>query len=299
MARETEGVRALTAAVLATTLLTASFACSASAEGDAHLGTEGASCLRTPDCAPPLQCVENVCGGPGSGGADASGGGGGSDVFAPPLQTDIRFGGGPDGAGEAPDGVSGAPDLAAAPDVLYQPFDVGPDWTPVGPDVHVVAPDTYTGCGELGVESDWSGRFDGTITFWDVQAPPGLEGQVPESGVLHTYGDLNFEIRCLEQKLIVVGVLSGFGEAEGELGSHPFEAQLSGEFNPIDRTMEATLDGDVRLFFIFQIFFEGILDGELVSSERFEGTWSGEATGNNLDLEGEAMGGGQWWALAE
>ena len=265
------------------------------AETPLNLGVEGASCLRTPDCAPPLQCIGNVC---TSLGVD--------------IGVDVALGRRADAPGEisfpapdvAPDRIAAPDTPAAPPDVprrpdIYQPFDVPPDWVPHGPDIPLVAPDTFTGCGGLGVESDWAGEFDGSILFWNVEAPPGLEGQVPESGTLIVSGSLGFEIACLEQKLVVMGTLSGYGRAEGEVGDHPFEATLRGEYNPLDETMTTVIDGSVRLFFLFEIYFEGQLSGRLVRDDRFDGDWSGRATGNNLDLEGEASGGGDWWAAVE
>lgn len=248
---------------------------------DANLGVAGASCMRTPDCRSPLQCIANVC-------TDLSGG---ADV----LGSDVGQGYGSDLVFAGGDTGGPLPDIYRPRDVV-QPFDVGPDWRPHGPDAQVSAPDTFTGCQGLGVESAWTGEFTGNITFWNVEAPPGFEGQVPDSGVLLTYGDLNFEIRCLEQKLVVAGALDGYGEAEGEPGSHPFEADLVGEYNPLTETMTARIEGHVLLYFIIVVYFEGEFTGELVRADRFDGDWAGAATGNSMDLEGEAQGGGTWWA---
>ena len=290
----------LVAAVAAASLVPVFGRCGGeSAETGDHLGVAGASCLRTPDCQTPLQCFANVCVTPGN--ADASPGP--SDVWsfvdaAPPLVlTDTVDATTSDHADETSRDVPPRRETITDPLAdAYVPFDVGPDWAPAAPDAQLEAPDTYDACGGLGISSQWSGGFDGQILFWGVEAPPGFEGRVPDSGTLEVYGDLDFEIRCLEQKLIVIGTLSGFGEAVGETGTHPFEVDLRGEYNPLDDTITARLDGFVRLYFVFQVFFEGQLDGALRGGERFDGGWSGAATGNNLNLAGEARGGGEWWA---
>jgi hypothetical protein len=263
-------------------------------EADGRLGVEGASCLRTADCEAPLQCIANVCVGPGAP-ADVAPGDSSGRPDAPPLVFDDVHAQ-RDASADASPSMLDARDTAAPPRDVWQPFDVGPDWTPAGPDIHLHPPDTYGACGELGIASAWSGGFDGSILFWNVQAPPGFEGQVPESGTLQVYGDLSFEIRCLEQKLIVVGTLRGFGEAIGEMGSHPFTATLTGEYDPRDDSITATIDGSVRLYYVFEIYFEGRFPGALSGPGRFDGDWDGAATGNNLNLRGEARGGGDWWA---
>jgi len=291
--RAPSGARGATLAALAVVVATAC----GSGEEAGRLGVEGASCLRTADCEEPLQCIANVCVGTG-GGRDAAGSDAPGAADTLPLVFDDGHGERDGAPGDTrPSGTDGpAPAPDALRDAYPQPFDVGPDWTPAGPDIVLDPPDTYSTCGDLGIASTWSGGFEGQILFWDVEAPPGFEGQVPESGTLEVYGDLDFEIRCLEQKLIVIGTLSGFGEAVGETGSHPFTADLSGEYDPRDDSIQATIDGSVRLYYVFQVFFEGTFPGALSGPDRFEGTWQGQATGNNLNLRGEASGGGDWWA---
>lgn len=157
----------------------------------------------------------------------------------------------------------------------------------------VTPPDVFTECEGLDVFPAWSGTFEGMIMFNIEISIPG----VPQQGVLLVYGDLEFEIKCLEEKLIVLGTLEGVGEAEGEAGLFPYTATIGGMYNPITQTVDAQMvDGVVVMYGLLQVYFEGNFTGELVDEYNFSGTWDGEEAGNNLGIPGEASGQGTWSA---
>ena len=116
-------------------------------------------------------------------------------------------------------------------------------------------------------------------------------------------GDLSFEIKCLDQKLVVAGQMDGFGEAVGEAGQHPYTSKLAGYYNPDDGRIEANLvDGIVTMVWPdnplikIEVYYAGSLDGVLQSTGKFEGQWQGEETGNQLGAGVEAEGAGTWEA---
>ena len=252
------------------------------------LGMEGASCMRTPDCQPPLQCMANVCTG---------------------VATDA----GSVGDGTVPDTVkfrtvdTGLPDSGLdlpwvheiAQDADLSGWEIQdipePDSGPA-PDTSGLGYDTLFGqCEELGIAPDWAGTFIGLIVF-DLNDPYDLV--YPDQGQMLVMGDLSFSISCMETKLVVDGTVEGTATVE-EYGDFPFEIQITGYYSPKEQVLNAKMvDGTVTIFGAAQVYFEGDFNGFLEDGGSFSGTWDGEAKGTNLGeiLTGEATGNGSWTA---
>lgn len=188
-------------------------------------------------------------------------------------------------------------DDAPVDEELYLPFDLGPDFEAVvhDPDVSVTTPDTFSGCPALGVSPYWEGRFEGVVSY-DLEEPiPGAR----QSGLFLVEGTLNFEIRCLDQKLIVGGALEGDAEAADQVGKHPFVAPILGEFDPSDRSIDAEIvDAIVTLFRVIDVVFEGTFTGRVNIDGDFIGNWDGVHISNSLHIDGEGQGHGTWVANA-
>jgi hypothetical protein len=257
-------------------------ACSDPAEtgGMGVLGIAGASCLRTPDCAPPLQCLANVCTGL-SGGPDATNTSDAGDTTGEPTDTALAdtnpFYDGP------------------TPDVVTD-YDAS-DWefldAPPPSDATTNIPDsTFGGCAELGVSDTWSGNFLGAVDYNITPNP-----LTPSQGVLPVEGDLDFEIRCIESKLVVRGTMDGIATVEGQ-GDFPFTMKLDGVYDPETKRMEARMvDAQVNLYELVIVYFEGTFLGQIGNDDRFTGTWEGESTGTNQAfITGTASGEGLWGA---
>jgi len=164
------------------------------------------------------------------------------------------------------------------------------DLVEADPDVSNDVPKGFTDCPTLGVSPYWEGTWEGLVTY-------DLVSDEPMQGLFLVNGTLSFEIKCLNQKLLVAGKLEGLAEAAGEVGTHPFAANIFGDFNYIERTIKANiLNGEVRLFKVISLFFEGNFDGAVTKNGFFEGEWDGVHTGNDLNLEGDASGYGDWTA---
>ena len=261
---------------------------------DGRLGVAGASCVRTADCEPPLQCFGQVCILPGG---DA-----GSNVFLPdgalPFADDASETG--DGAtvGEAPD-LGPMPDVpGTTPDAVWQtiqdviapdaaPYDVG-GWTDAG-----ALPDgqssPFSNCGAIGIAPQWSGVFSGLVAY-DTPFPiPGADS----SGTLPVAGTMSFEMSCIQQKLVVQGDMTGLA-----LDEYPFELTLGGSFNPDTGKLAATiLDGGVNLLDVVTVHFAGKLNGTLQSASLMVGGWDGYSTGTTpAGIPGTATGSGTWTA---
>jgi hypothetical protein len=158
------------------------------------------------------------------------------------------------------------------------------------PDVPDAVPGGFTDCPTLGVSPYWEGTWEGIVTY-------DLESDKPLKGLFLVNGTLSFEIQCLDQKLLVAGKLEGLAEAAGEVGQHPFAANIFGDFNYIERTIKADLlNGEVRLFKVISLFFKGNFDGAVTPTGTFEGEWDAVHTSNDLGLTGEASGYGDWKA---
>jgi len=255
-----------------------------------NLGIEGASCTKTPDCETPLQCIQLVCTRIHD-----------SDTIEPlPSDTslDTIFGEIPNGGDAAVDLTGESKDTLFSWDTISARDTESPEDTIFNPEDIVypetfVPPDVYTECEGLEVFPVWSGAFEGMIMFNIALSIPG----VPQQGVLLVYGDLEFEIKCLEEKLIVLGTIEGVGEAEGEAGLFPYTANIGGLYNPITKTVEAQMsDGVVVMYGLLQVYFEGSFNGSLVDEYHFSGVFDGEETGNNLGIEADASGQGTWTA---
>lgn len=247
-----------------------------------ELGIAGASCLRTPDCQPPLQCIANVCTAVGAQ-ADTVGGSGAdtSDVSS------------------APD--SAAADLAnpfydgATPEIVTE-YDAS-DWefidAPPPSDTGTNLPDgSFGGCADLGVSDRWLGNFLGAVDY-DITPNP----LTPSTGTLPVNGILQFEITCIESKFIVRGDMDGVATVENQ-GDFPFTMKLHGYYDPETKRMQADMvDASVNIYGLIIVYFEGIFYGQIGADDRFTGTWDGQSTGTNQQfITGTASGEGLWGA---
>ena len=190
-----------------------------------HLGSNGANCLRTPDCEAPLQCIQSVCSSvdaPDTSGADTS-----ADVAA------------------GTDSVS-ASETATGSDVnTVHATEVASDTASEGPtDTTTTATDTVSDttpsevslaetnlgsdCGDLGIASTWKGTFEGAIDYSVTPNP-----LTPSAGTLEVNGSLAFEITCVESKFIVRGTLDGNAIVPGQFGIFPFQLTLQGHYNKV------------------------------------------------------------------
>lgn len=265
--------------------ITASFAlvliaCSdpGTSRGSSDLGVAGASCLRTPDCRAPLQCIANVC-------------------------TDLSA----DGIGGVGDALSDTTDTNGEPPDTTNPFYDGPqpdvvtdydasDWefldAPPPTDTNPLPDGSFGGCADLGVSDTWSGTFLGAVDFSVTPNP-----LTPSQGTLPVSGELSFDIRCIESKLIVRGTMDGLATVEGQ-GDFPFTMKLDGVYDPETQRMTAEMvDAQVNLYDLIIVYFEGTLAGQIGNDGRFNGTWEGESTGTNQQfITGTASGEGVWGA---
>lgn len=239
------------------------------------LGVEGASCVASPECAPPLQCLRGVCA--RLGGGDAHGG-----------DADARGG----------DDAAAADTLELVTDIVTD-YDAS-DWelvedtatprdTASGADTHF-----FDDCGALGISSSWSGTFAGNITF-NLTAPPGLG--IPSSGVMPVAGGLGFDITCVQSKFVVRGQLDGTATVVGQ-GEFPFTLGLAGLYDPATGRLTAHMvDGKVTIYGVLEVYFEGTFTGTLGTNGRFAGSWDGYSTGTNQEIvTGSAAGNGSWTA---
>jgi len=232
-----------------------------------NLGVEGASCTSSPECQPPLQCLQQVC--TRLPGGDAS-----------EADTTMTF--------------------DSVPEIL-EDYDAS-EWETfqdtVGPTDTGGASDAtfFEDCGELGIASSWTGTFAGSIDY-DLSAP--AEFGIPPQGNLPVNGVLSFEIQCIESKFTVTGELDGTATVVGQ-GDFPFTLRLAGHYNPQARTMNAQMvDGVVRIYELIHVYFVGVFTGSIQPSGSFAGEWSGHSTGTNLDIiTGDAEGAGLWGATA-
>lgn len=242
-----------------------------------NLGVAGASCLRTPDCVSPLQCIANVCRSSSAGDASDA-----SDATATDTGYDFdaetRF-----------DGT--VPDIVQDYDASEWEFieDTAPDTTP---DSHIDA-ELFEGCGALGVSENWAGPFEGLIEFHVTENP-----LTPSDGFLPVEGRLAFDIECIESKFVVKGTMDGTATIEGQGGTFPFVLKIQGYYSPLNKQMQARMiDGSVNIYGLVEVYFEGDFLGELMEDGQFDGTWEGASTGTNQTfITGTADGSGIWGA---
>lgn len=251
------------------------------------LGVEGASCVTSPECASPLQCIRNVCtrlGAEDALAADASG----SDDAATAGESDAM----------AADTGLGADTLEVVTDIVTD-YDAS-DWELVE-DTATPADTTpltdannFQDCGTLGIASSWGGSFAGNITF-NLTAPAGLG--IPSSGIMPVAGSLGFDITCVESKFVVKGELDGTATVVDQ-GEFPFTLDLAGVYDPATDTLTARMvDGKVVIYGIIEVYFEGTFTGALGANGRFAGGWDGYSTGTNQEIvTGSAAGNGSWTA---
>ena len=162
-------------------------------------------------------------------------------------------------------------DTGALPD-LVEVIDL-----PADPDLgRVEPPDTGTfeipaateDCEPLGIPTQWEGTFDGEA----VSNIPDMLGYTFNGSV---HGGVNFEIRCVDTKLMVFGDLDGDTNCALDTGC-PFTARMEGVYDPETRHMEGQLHEGVIDYTVVQVFAEGEFEGDLDDDMTLSGTWSGE-----------------------
>jgi len=248
--------------------------------GTANLGVAGASCVRTPDCRSPLQCIDLVCRDPSASSGDTIGGDG--------TTTDTTYT--VDGTNPFEGEVT--PDIVTAYDVNDWEFQSD---TAVATDTsHGETTSPFEDCGELGIASAWDGTFVGAIDY-NVTPNP----LTPSQGTLPVNGSLGFDITCIESKFIVRGTMDGVATVEAQ-GDFPFTLEIVGTYDPREGKLNAKMeDGQVSIYGLIIVYFEGDFTGSL-SNGQFQGLWSGESTGTNQEfITGTATGDGFWAADPE
>lgn len=196
----------------------------------------------------------------------------GPDSFLPDLRRE-DVAPGPDDATDAGRPrdvpvVPDLPDLVVAPDIPM-PVDAAED-VPEEPDF--VLPDPTDDCDPLGIPERWEGTFDGDI-----------DSNVPDLGNYTfrgpVYGDVRFEIRCVNQKFMVFGELDGGADNCALANGCPFTARMEGLFNPETGEMAGSLRNGTIDFVMVVVEAEGDFSGLLSPGPALAGEWSGEKTG--------------------
>jgi hypothetical protein len=162
-----------------------------------------------------------------------------------------------------------------------------------------VPEDPFGECDEQGIAEKWKGAFEGDI-YYDIQSNGLL---TPEEGIIPVYGELAFDVTCLNFKYIVKGHLSGVGQVETNLasGEYPFEIKLDGTYYPETGKLSAKMTDGVVALGPVEAYFQGNFIGLVQESGTdFVGTWDAETLGTNLpQIKGTAEGVGTWDAAAE
>ena len=186
-------------------------------------------------------------------------------------------------------------DVADEPDAVIQPEVVEQDVA--DPDVFTEPeiPEATDDCEPLGIAENWAGEFDGFI-----------ESNIPDMPALGLYysgavnGEISFEIRCIDTKLMVFGDLDG-GSTNCVLPNGcPFTARLEGTFNPDTQHIEGVFLDALIDYSIVQASAEGEFDGDLI-----DGTLTGNWIGASTDMYPDgfdwvtATGDGTWWTDPE
>jgi hypothetical protein len=244
------------------------------------LGVEGASCLRSPDCQPPLQCLQNLCTGHLAGDAGDVSGDGAGPATPDTDASDLLH-------------ITEIPTDAELPgDLPFVDKDPGPN--PL--DTHQA--EVFSDCENLGISDRWDGAFTGAIVF-DISTM-GLVPPELEQGTITVLGDLGFDIVCIDSKLLVQGQMSGSGSVLGDAaqGDFPFEVTIRGFYSPAKESLNADMvEGVVTIYGLVEAYFTGTIEGRLKSGQ-LSGTWQGATTGTNLPtvITGAAQGNGAWAA---
>ena len=188
--------------------------------------------------------------------------------------------------GKPPEDILNSPDLTdllpdpGGPDLydISVDMDLGPlDWLNEiqlpKPDLPPVE-DSYTfpevtnDCDPLGLPTKWKGTFDGEIK----SNIPDMLGYTFNGG---TEGAISFEIKCVNQKYLVVGELDG-GSTNCALPTGcPFLAKMGGIYNPQTQHMHGTLSDFSIDYSAVIVSAEGEFDGDLLAGPELSGTWVG------------------------
>lgn len=184
-----------------------------------------------------------------------------------------------------------APDIDF-PDVIHLDGLIPEDAPP--PEEVYQFPEVTDDCDPLGLPTKWAGTFDGEIT----SNIPDFAGYTFNGPV---YGEVSFEIKCVNQKYLVVGDLDG-GSTNCALPTGcPFTATLGGFYNPQTQHLSGQLGGVTIDYSMVIVHGEGEFEGDLTGGEVLQGTWFGEKTDiENLAIPGldlswvEAGGAGTW-----
>ena len=194
----------LTSLALTGLLLLGGCADGAGPAGD--LGIEGASCVRSPDCASPLQCLGGVCTDPEADPGPTPGAG----LFEGSDDDDQ-----PGSIADAFVAADVTPDVPHVTEILewadLAEHDVFPDGTHSTQPFDTSQTEIFSDCEVLGIADEWVGTFLGEIAF-DLDTG-GLV--YPETGTISVVGELSFDITCIDSKLVVVGLMSGSGAVVG------------------------------------------------------------------------------------
>lgn len=221
----------------------------------------------------------------------------------------------PDAAGEAELSVQPVAESSDAPVAEIPEADVPPelpmpDETALGPDISDAVdsadtrdvadayhfPEVTDDCEPLGLPTAWAGTFDGEIT----SNLPDMMGYTFNGPV---YGDMAFEIKCINSKLVVIGTLEGTTDNCALVTGCPFTATLGGFYNTQTEHLHGQIvDGTIDFAAVI-IHAEGEFDGDLQQGPELAGGWFGTKTSiDNLLLPQvslewvDAAGEGTWSA---
>ena len=178
------------------------------------------------------------------------------------------------------------------PDVVHLDGLIPEDTPP--PEETYQFPEVTDDCDPLGLPTKWVGTFDGEIT----SNIPDFAGYTFNGPV---FGEITFEIKCVNQKYLVVGTLDG-GSTNCALPTGcPFTAQLGGFYNPQTQHLEGQVSDVTIDYSLVIVHGEGEFGGDLLEDDVLEGTWFGDKTEiENLAIPGlnlawvEAGGAGTW-----
>ena len=150
--------------------------------------------------------------------------------------------------------------------------------------------DPTLGCEGLALPENWTGKFEGSVSF-------ALLGFIPIPA--GTHGDLAFTIKCFNSKLIVSGKMTG------EASKNPFTLDMVGTYDPKSKKLDIALkNGDVKLWGgVIEYKFEGTCPATLGANNVFDGTWEIKSTDAIvIGQAGQAVpltGNGTWTATGK